>query len=467
MSVHPLHRDTITIEDLTTHEVGDLSLWIGKQKEYHNVPNYVSNELCQRTSPLPSVSELLPSTSLPVLQLLEFPTPRITSTILGITPDTLFTFYAATHSSLECCQITAPTRDFLIQLRALAGQAMLDGKVSIQHWDRRDVFLPFDAIGTWAYILEIDTAKKAWIDALRWMEEEDHTIPENYTTRIKSLLCHVPWKDYIKGLGSGLTTTEMATFLSKKWLSDSHIHTMLAVTRHLRHDVLSYAGPCIEIASPDFVSHVLNSPLLSATHITPDYSRNAPKSVIRLGDKIKCAASGIRIGAVAYSPENHWACLLIDSQARTIQWGDSLGHAMPAASEGRLRAWLSLFLPHTQFLPLQSLSCACQSDSYSCGIIAVNTLKHHLFGDNLWTLPRRETLRIEEFLDIMEFSASWKSSVSVSAPSMHPYQTLIKRTAIYDRCHASSNHDPCLPCLRVFPIAGFMQRLPHIPNCDL
>jgi hypothetical protein len=183
---------------------------------------------------------------------------------------------------------------------------MLDGKVSIRHWDRRDIFLPFDALGTWAFILEIDAAKKAWIYALRWMEEH-HTIPEEYTARIKSLLCQVPWKDHIKGLGSesDLTTTDIATFLSKKWLSDTHIRTMLAVTRHLRHDVLSCEDPHIEVASPDFASHVLNSPLLSTTHVTPDYSRDAPKSVIMLGDKIKCAASGIRVATVAYSPENH------------------------------------------------------------------------------------------------------------------------------------------------------------------
>ena len=244
--------------------------------------------------------------------------------------------------------------------------------------------------------------------------EQHHTILEEYTTCIKSLLGQVPWKDYIKGLGSGLTTTEMATFLSTKWLSDTHIHTTLAVTRCLRHTVLSGADPCIEIASPNFFSHVLYLPLLSTTPITPDYSHNAPKSMIRLGDKIKCAASGILIAAVAYSPESHWACLLIDSQARTIQWGDSVGRAMPAGSKDRLRAWLSLFLPHTQFLPLRNLSCACQTDSYSCGIIAINTLKHHIFGDNLWTLPSREILCVGEFLDIMEFSESWKASVSVS-----------------------------------------------------
>lgn len=415
MSTQPLPSDTNAIEDLTADEVGDLSLWIGQQKEYHNVPAYVSNELCRRTSPLPSVLELFPSASLPVLELLGFPTPRITDTALAIPPDEVFSFNEATHSSLECCQLPAPTRKLLRQLRASAGQAMLDGKVSIRHWHKGDVFLPFDALGTWAFILEIDTAKKAWIDALHWMEEHHHTIPEEYMARIMSLLGQVPWKDHVKGLGSGLTTTDMATFLSKKWLSDAHIHTMLATMRHLRDDIVSSADPCIEIASPDFFSYVLNSPLLSETFTPSDYLRNTPKSIIRLGDKIKCAASGIIIAAVVYSPENHWACLLINSRARTIQWGDSIGRSMPPGGDARLRVWLSVFLPHTQFLPLQTLSCAHQADSYSCGIIAINTLKHHLFGDELWIPPRQETLRIEEFLHIMEFSEGWETSVSVFA----------------------------------------------------
>jgi len=301
MSVHSLHSDTNTIEDLTADEVGDLNLWIGQQKKYCNVPNFVSNELCRHTSPLHSVLELLPPTSLPVLQLLEFPTPRIMGTIPSTMPDALFSFHGATHTSLECCQLPAPTSDFLWQLRASVGQAMLDGKVSIRHWDREDIFLPFDALGTWAFILEINTAKKAWIDVLHWMEEQHHTILEEYTARIKSLLCQVPWKEFIKGLGSGLTITEMATFLSREWLSDTHIHTMLSVTRHLRYSALSGTDPCMQIASPDFAFHVFNSPLISTTHIASDYSHNAPKSVIRLGDKLQCATSGILIVAVSYS----------------------------------------------------------------------------------------------------------------------------------------------------------------------
>jgi hypothetical protein len=51
---------------------------------------------------------------------------------------------------------------------------MLDGKVLLQHWDRDDVFLSFDAFGTWAFMLKIDAAKKAWINTLYWMEEMCH-----------------------------------------------------------------------------------------------------------------------------------------------------------------------------------------------------------------------------------------------------------------------------------------------------
>ena len=73
-----------------------------------------------------------------------------------------------------------------------------------------DVFLPFDALGTWALIVEADTAKKAWQKALDWQQE----IPTQYIAHVMKLLGTVPWNDYIKGLGSGLSIMDMAVFLS-------------------------------------------------------------------------------------------------------------------------------------------------------------------------------------------------------------------------------------------------------------
>ena len=416
MGMHTLDSEVNIVEDLTDHEVGDVDLWIGQQKEYCNVPSYVSNELGRRTSALPAVLTHLPSESLPIMQLLRTALPQVTESFQRMSPHDLFSFQESTHTSMECFQLSAPSNDFLTHLRACAGQAMLDGKPSIQHWERSDIFLPFDALGTWDYILQIIAAKKAWNRALQWMAGQPQAIPEQYTTHITSLLHQVPWKGYIKGLGSSLTITDMAEFLSQEWLSDSHIHCMLTLTKHRHIDVLSGADPRIpitEIIMPDFPSHILSSPLLATTPIAPDYFAKAPKSAISLGRKIANADAGIRIAAVAFSPPGHWACLLINTQTGTISWGDSVGRAVPSGFETRLRAWLELFIPNLQFSPMQDLLCAHQTDSYSCGIVAVNTLKHHIFGDELWTPSRREILRIQEFIDILEFSESWKDRVSI------------------------------------------------------
>ena len=407
-----LDSEANTIEDLTADEVGDIGLWIGQQKQYRNVPNFVANELSQRTSALPSVLALLPPETIPVLQLLKITTPQVKETFQSIRSSDLFLFHEPTHTSSECLHLTAPSSDFLTQLQACAGQAMLDGKSSIQHWDRKEIFLPFDALGTWAQILKINAAKRAWNDALQWITGQPQTIPEKYVIRITSLLHQVPWNGYIKGLGSALTITDMASFLSRKWLSDLHIDSMLAVTRHLRHEMLSRARPCVEIISPEFPSHILTSPLLATTPIAPSYFSKAPKSIIGLGTTIANAPTGIRITSVTFSPPGHWGSLLIDSIAGTISWGDSAGRAAPAGFEDRLRAWLALFIPQTQFSTLQDLPCARQTDNYSCGIVAVNTLKHHLFGDDLWTSAHREILRIQEFLDIIDFSETRRACVS-------------------------------------------------------
>ena len=46
MGARSLISEAKIVEDLTTCEVGDINLWIGQQKEYRNVPNYISDELC-------------------------------------------------------------------------------------------------------------------------------------------------------------------------------------------------------------------------------------------------------------------------------------------------------------------------------------------------------------------------------------------------------------------------------------
>jgi hypothetical protein len=394
----------VSITDLTVDVFGDVNLWIGQGKRYRNVPEYVSKELCRRTSALPTDTLLLPSPLLPVTHLLDFPTPPITQSLKGIDPASIFSHHSATHTSLECLRLPSPSRGILNALMACAGQAMLDGKISVQHWDHSGIFLPFDALGTWALIVDADTAKNTWSKALRWLDQWRETIPMQYIPRVTKLLGTVPWKSYIKGLGSGLSITDMAAFLSQEWLSDAHLDGMLSAAMYLRRDILSRMAPRTEIVLSDFITHILASPLLETSPIPCDYVMKAPKSVQKLGSAISETSSSLRVATVSFSPPGHWACLVIDCQAGTIGWGDSAGRAAPAGLEKRLKAWLGLFSPQIEFSTPQALPCAHQTDGYSCGIIAVNTLKHNLFGDKLWNESHRESLRIAEFLEILEIS---------------------------------------------------------------
>jgi hypothetical protein len=167
------------------------------------------------------------------------------------TRGSLFTS-TSTHTSSECLQLPAPSHGILKSLRACAGQAMLDGKISVQHWDHSGIFLPFNALGIWALIIEADTAKNAWRDALTWLDQQhcNGTIPTQYIPRVMKLLGTLPWKDHIKGLSSWLSITDMATFLSQDWLSDAHIDSMLSAAMHLRRDTLSHMVPRTELFCP-------------------------------------------------------------------------------------------------------------------------------------------------------------------------------------------------------------------------
>jgi hypothetical protein len=401
------------IADLTVNEVRDVNLWVGQGKRYHDVPDFVSNELCRHTSTLTTEMSLLPSPSIPVLRLLNFPTPPITTVLQGIKAEELFSHNTATHTSLECLQLPAPSHGILKSLRACAGQAMLDGKISVRHWDHDGIFLPFNALGTWTLIVEADTAKNAWRDGLRWLDQQhrDEGTSTQYISCVAKLLGALPWKDCTKGLRSWLSITDMAMFLSQDWLSDAHIDSMLSAVVHLRRNTLSQMLPRTEVVLSDFVTHILTSPLLETSPIPSDYVVKAPKSVQRLGSIISECHSSIRVATVSFSPPGHWACLIVDFQARTIGWGDSDGRAAPASLEKRLKAWLVFFSPQIEFSALQALPRSQQTDTYSCGIIAVNTLKHNIFGDKLWSEACRESLRISEFLDILELSESHRETV--------------------------------------------------------
>jgi hypothetical protein len=172
---------------------------------------------------------------------------------------------------------------------------------------------------------------------------------------------------------------------------------------------------CISSISISLTCHLVYLNILTAA---------PPQSIVNLGTLItQTKSTGIRIATISYSPEYHWASLLIDICAGTIAWGDSLQCPIPDGFEKCLRTWLAIFVPEKQFLPLQTLSSGRQTDGYSCRVAAVNTLRHHIFGDKLWSTSQRKVLRIQEFINILEFSQGWRTCVSILHLHLLPHLT--------------------------------------------
>ena len=65
------------------------------------------------------------------------------------------------------------------------------------------------------------------------------------------------------------------------------------------------------------------------------------------------------------------------------------------------RNWLDHHMLASSFRLGNSFKCSHQTDSFSCGIIALNAIKHRIFGDELWDEEDQAWLRIQEFLTIM------------------------------------------------------------------
>lgn len=67
-----------------------------------------------------------------------------------------------------------------------------------------------------------------------------------------------------------------------------------------------------------------------------------------------------------------------------------------------LEVWLKDSFNHKFMSKGNSLARGCQTDSFSCGIIAMNAIEHAVFGKHLWSVQGAVFERINWFVRIVE-----------------------------------------------------------------
>ncbi|KAK7676989.1 hypothetical protein QCA50_020018 [Cerrena zonata] len=161
--------------------------------------------------------------------------------------------------------------------------------------------------------------------------------------------------------------------------------------------------------------------LLKNSSIRSNYNNSRTfRSLVDLGNRISDGSL-----TYLYLPVNiqgvHWAVFRIDASSCLIEYGDSLGWR-PKADDCQILIWWLARHGLEGFTVRHDLPCARQppQDSVSCGIIMINTIRHNIFGDDLWISPRQHVSRMREFRSITEGYREVLSSPTAQAKIDYP-----------------------------------------------
>ena len=331
-------------------------------------------------------------------------------------PELCFSDHPPTESVAIYLSRPVPPVTFIEGLRSVAGQAMLDGKLSIVDWTCKNStrFFSFELVEFWTALTKAISARREWAAAMKWLEQaglgEDKCL-DREVQEVRLMLQTTPWSGSIQILRSCLTFLEMATFLSDRWLSSSQIDMALSSTALLQRENGDSQALCRYLIGITILSKYLDvSPVLhnkSSSHChshdnlpLQDYKLRAPQELQHAGDHLVRYQPDGEVLFIVYSPPGHWAAISVTSRG-TLEWADSLGRRPPMSLVTGVRNWLNYHLSSSSFSLGNGFKCSHQTDSYSCGIIALNAIKHRIFRDKLWHEEDRTQLRIREFLDIM------------------------------------------------------------------
>ncbi|KAF8959326.1 hypothetical protein BDZ97DRAFT_1923016 [Flammula alnicola] len=375
--------------------------WIGKEKAYKDVPTFVSQELLRRVALSDVEQAFLPSKTLPISSLLAIKFTQV-QTLTLVLPASCFSEKEPNTLLNALLEWPLPSREYVNKLRDLAGQAMLDGKNSIKEWTRKDkqIYLPFSSLTFWSLLHDALAAKISWERGLGWVKQQK--IPPTLATRVEAVINRVPWTGSVTSLGGFLSSiTDMALFLSREMLSDSHVDLMLARLA-VRVSKSHPDKDSIIIAQTEFGQALSGIPKYKSA-----YPQGAPDCLIKKASQLRGSTTPIWIWSIGHSPPLHYGAYFVEKSAGAlnVNWGDPIKRPQPAKITNGLKKWVSCHFPGSRVSFSEDLKCASQNDNYSCSIIGINTLKNGLFGDPLWSPKQRDVLRITEFLDIMEYHA--------------------------------------------------------------
>ena len=248
--------------------------------------------------------------------------------------------------------------------------------------------------------------QEQWKTALVWLQQySELPMTANYCQELLMALSFFPWS------GGRVSIKDIAYLLSegppKSYLSDFHINY---VTEQISGQHQDLRGPEFSRCNILTTSYLLESITTFYGHrITPQKQGNELWEKLMIMENAIFRGEIDSLGGVLHLPL-HWVSVVFDLQKGIILYGDSFGQPLPTVERSAFTRWIkhvrSRPYPDTSNnpVPVHILPTGRQEDITSCGLFALNTIRHHYLGHQLLPSDRMSLVynRMEVTLDILQ-----------------------------------------------------------------
>jgi hypothetical protein len=265
--------------------------------------------------------------------------------------------------------------------------------------------------------------QSSWDVSAQWLSDRAPLSQASATLAVK---CQdtwevLPWTGPVPGFSPAihLSMGDLSRFLSTKWLNDEMINAGLD---YILRDLQKTARTIL--VNSLFVGSLRGMHKRNTYHSFPS---NQLDAAVR-NDEV----DEIHIPTHVYN--SHWTLLSIYLADRTYTYSDSLNTSASPPEETLLllRWWLGELDPAFSGCNLTRVpakySFPQQADQYSCGVVVLSTLAHHLLDHEPWS---RETEGVHRMLWFLRLSEGLQDNTEVWTYLCSSIETLILFSLVY------------------------------------
>ena len=358
------------------------------------------------------IESILPTESLSVVELLRYPFPNPFRTRDGAGAP-LWSDSPPHNIDAACLLSCAVPRQKTVKRLLLDAQRLVStprsfSRASVSSSELLPYRLPIWVLSFWDRLSEAYVTNLSWQRCLDWLNAPcaRHPANQRLVAEVDSLFHRVHWHGYLGGKRQDRHVNDIFGLLSNNELDSGQISDLLELIERRLADTLDNH---YLIASTDLSTLVIHS---HQNHEGHTYRKEPGQKLVE--EKL-VQRHRVAVASIAWVPVGicgHWIPYVVDPITSTIYHGDSLGLHIPVDLRDSLVWWLCDLQRRMGEPPeppsFKPIIVTGQEDGFSCGILAANSLLHHLLPHKFPLVSNDavsiKECRIEQTIEILKLN---------------------------------------------------------------